>query len=163
MDIWWLFTGHPGHNNNAHGLNDLAFCWTWNNIKKCCAYIDQLKRSMHKHYILRGAMAMAMEEWSLCKFAHDWDVVRSNQIGVAAIAQWICLHLHPAAPGLSPKHTICTFINLFFELCCLEKTKINKKRDQDRPILKIKDLKVLAKNIFMWHAYRSSSIDRTNA
>ena len=75
--------------------------------------------------------------------------MRSNQIGVAAIAQWICLHLHPAAPGLSPKHTICTFINLFFELCCLEKMKINKKRDQDRPILKIKDLKVLAKNIFM--------------
>ena len=29
--------------------------------------------------------------------------------GAAAVAKWIRLHLHPAAPGSSPKHTIYAF------------------------------------------------------
>ena len=47
--------------------------------------------------------------------------------------EWIRLHLHPAAPGSSPKHTIYTFsFYLYSNLCYifhLEKKKIKNRPD----------------------------------
>ena len=36
-------------------------------------------------------------------------------LGGATIAQWIHLHLPPAALGSNPKHTIYTFIKLYLD------------------------------------------------
>ena len=38
--------------------------------------------------------------------------MHKNRQWGAAIVQWIRLHLHPAALGLSPKHTIYASISL---------------------------------------------------
>ena len=57
--------------------------------------------------------------------------VSKNLIGGgAAIAQWICLS-HPSAPGLSPKHIIYAFFNLYcsnFIFVIWNVERINKKR-----------------------------------
>ena len=50
---------------------------------------------------------------------HVLTLLRPNIItlGSAAIAQWIRLRL-PAAPGLSPKHTINAFIQIYLFVSC---------------------------------------------
>ena len=58
--------------------------------------------------------------------AKIFDIEKHRSGDTAMLSGLVCA-FHPAALGLSPKHTIYAFIHLL-KYCTVEKTKINKKR-----------------------------------
>ena len=55
------------------------------------------------------------------------STIYPNLVTLAAIAQWICLQLPSCHPGLESQAHQLRFYQFIFELCHVEKTKINKK------------------------------------
>ena len=109
--------------------NGLMHDWNLNNKQIIAGYSKQ--RLYKMRYLLihpkhRGSLRPA-EGRQLAFFPKYSKCSKISCLRGAAIAQWICLRLAYCCPGFKSQANHLHFYQFIFELCRVEKTKINKK------------------------------------